>query len=410
MSFVERRDVYRPAAGEAPFNLDETFFSRTDNRGVIVAGNYVFSRVSNYSFEELIGAPHKIVRHPDMPKGLFYLMWKQLEDGQAIGAYVDNKAKDGLNYWVYAVTLPYRDGYISVRIKPTSKFLDAIKVIYAKARKAETEDGIPPKESAALILKEIEGLGFPDYRIFSGVALTTELQARKRNSRITSAASEIEALGELIVAADELQKETVTLSEEFSVIGSVANNMRVVASRLEPSGGAISTLSQNYWSMSEEMSAWFQEFVFGKESEFMKIRNTLVECQFLICTSQILNEAASQFDLERRHLGVFDIDAEKSEMNDLARHYKKESARQLAKIADDTQKITKAISVMRRYALGLSSTRVMCNIESVRVPSGMKHLNSITRQLEGFQKTAEKHLMRVEDLSCQIQIKIEMMT
>lgn len=409
MSFVERRDVYRPAAGEAPFLHDEIFFSRTDTRGVIIAGNYVFSRVSNYYFEELIGAPHKIVRHPDMPKGLFYLMWNQLERGQAIGAYVNNKAKDGLNYWVYAVALPYREGYISVRIKPTSKFLDAIKLIYSKARKAETEDGISPKESADLILKEIEGLGFPDYQIFSGVALTTELQARKINSGITSA-SEIEALGELIVAADELQKETVTLSEEFSVIGSVSNNMRVVASRLEPSGGAISTLSQNYWSMSEEMSTWFQEFVFGKESEFMKIRNTLVECQFLICTSQILNEAATQFDRERRQLGTFDIDAEKSQMNDLALHYKKESARQMAKIADDTQKITKAISVMRRYALGLSSTRVMCNIESVRVPSGMKHLNSITRQLESFQKTVEKHLMRVEDLSCQIQIKIEMMT
>ncbi len=103
MSFVERRDTYRPPTGEAPFKIDETFYSRTDERGVIKSGNFVFRRVADYSWDEMIGAPHKIIRHPDMPKAVFWLLWDTIKRGEAIGAYVKNLAKDGLYYWVFAV-------------------------------------------------------------------------------------------------------------------------------------------------------------------------------------------------------------------------------------------------------------------------------------------------------------------
>jgi hypothetical protein len=79
MSFVEKRTVYRPQKGEAPFGLEESFYSRTDTRGIIASGNFVFQRVSHYSWEELIGAPHKTIRHPDMPKGLFSLFWDTIK-------------------------------------------------------------------------------------------------------------------------------------------------------------------------------------------------------------------------------------------------------------------------------------------------------------------------------------------
>ena len=104
----ERREEPRPTKGEAPFGLGEVFFSRTDQRGVIKTGNYVFKRVSNYEWEELIGAPHKIIRHPDMPKAVFWLLWDAIAKGKPVGAYVKNRAKDGLHYWVYACVVPDR--------------------------------------------------------------------------------------------------------------------------------------------------------------------------------------------------------------------------------------------------------------------------------------------------------------
>lgn len=82
MTFNDRRLNTRPAQGEAPFGLHEVFISRTDERGVIKAANYVFKRVTHYEWEELLGAPHKIIRHPDMPKGVFQLFWDTLKRGE----------------------------------------------------------------------------------------------------------------------------------------------------------------------------------------------------------------------------------------------------------------------------------------------------------------------------------------
>ena len=142
MSFVDRRVETRPTSGEAPFGLNEVFFSRTDSRGVIRAGNYVFRRVGAYPWEELIGAPHKVIRHPDMPKGVFSLFWDTIQRGESIGAYVKNKAKDGLYYWVFAVVVPCGDGYLSARIKPSSKLFDEVRGLYAKMLKREKDEGV----------------------------------------------------------------------------------------------------------------------------------------------------------------------------------------------------------------------------------------------------------------------------
>ncbi|MEM8554727.1 MAG: chemotaxis protein, partial [Pseudomonadota bacterium] len=58
----------RPTQGAAPFDANELFFSRTDERGVILSGNTVFQRVADYPWDDLLNAPHKIIRHPDMPR------------------------------------------------------------------------------------------------------------------------------------------------------------------------------------------------------------------------------------------------------------------------------------------------------------------------------------------------------
>ena len=105
---------------EVPFIFDELFFSRTDGRGVILAGNSVFQRVSHYSWNELIKKPHNVIRHPDMPKGVFWLLWDTIKRGDPVGAYVKNRAKDGRYYWVFAIITPVEGGYLSVRLKPSS--------------------------------------------------------------------------------------------------------------------------------------------------------------------------------------------------------------------------------------------------------------------------------------------------
>ena len=92
----------RPVPTGREIKLDRTKYivSKTDTAGKIIYGNDYFSEISRYRRYELIGAPHNILRHPDMPKAIFYLMWQHLKSGRNIMAVVKNLAKNGDHYWV----------------------------------------------------------------------------------------------------------------------------------------------------------------------------------------------------------------------------------------------------------------------------------------------------------------------
>lgn len=402
MGFVEKRNVYRPAKGEAPFGFDEIFFSRTDHRGVIKCGNYVFKRVSDYGWDDLIGAPHKRIRHPDMPKGVFWLFWETLKAGKPIGAYVKNRARDGLYYWVYAVAMPFQGGFLSIRVKPASDLFKTIKREYEVLREAEENGGLTPEESAAQLVRRIGDLGYSNYRAFESDALTRELAARdiKVNNKIDP---EVERFTEMADAASALKTETISLSDGFHAVSTVPTNMRIIASRLEPSGGAVSALSQNYWSMSEEMAQWFRRYVTNSDSDFATMCETLAECRFLLGTARMLREMSTSFSSERRALGDCDLKAEQRQMAELATISTRKALEGLNEVSEVAIRISRAVSVMRRFTLGLSSTRVMCNIESARLSIGMESLNYVITQLAGFQSDVDSQLERIEDLSLSIQ-------
>ena len=97
--------------------IDELFFSTTDRRRVITGANTVFGALSHYTRAELIGAPHNIVRHPEMPGGAFAIMWDRLLTGHPMVAYVKNLASDGSSYWVFAtITLPLSPTEMSAKV------------------------------------------------------------------------------------------------------------------------------------------------------------------------------------------------------------------------------------------------------------------------------------------------------
>jgi len=406
LGFVEKRNVYRPDTGEAPFGFDEIFFSRTDQRGVIQCGNYVFRRVADYDWGDLLGAPHKRIRHPDMPKGVFWLFWETLKAGKPMGAYVKNRAKDGLYYWVYAVAMPFQDGFLSVRIKPASDLFETIKHEYADLLTAEAEEGLTPEQSGARLLQRIKDLGYSDYQSFESDALAQELAARdmKVNHHIDP---DVVKFTEMVDSAAALKVETTSLSDGFQAVSTVPTNMRIIASRLEPSGGAVSALSQNYWSMSEDMGQWFRRYVTSADSDFATMCDTLAECRFLLGTARMLGEMTRSFAKERRAIGGCDLRAEQQKLGALAAQSTEQALAGLHRVADVALRISRAVSIMRRFTLGLSSTRVMCNIESARLLQGGESLNYVITQLAGLQSNVDKQLEQIEDLSLSIQRNAE---
>ncbi len=394
MSFIEKRNETRPASGEAQFGLDEVFFSRTDARGIIETGNYIFRRVAHFGWEELLGAPHRIIRHPDMPRGVFWLMWHRLKQGHPVAAYVKNRAKDGLHYWVIAVIVPRRDGYLSARIKPTSPLRDRIEAEYASLRAAEEAEGLSPEDSAARLLARLEALGFADYDLFAAHALSEELLARDAGLSQPPDARII-ALRAMLEAAERLRQETEGLVGEFHASRTIPHNMQVIASRLEPTGGPVSTLSKNYSDISREMSGWFAENVVGTGSTFSTLRGTVNASMLFEGIARILGECNAQINAERRNLGPIDLDGERAILGRQVQAYVEKSAEGLARVRREAGRIRRACETMNRHVLGLSSTRVLCKIESGRQPATGDALSEIIRQLGEVQTRITARLERI---------------
>jgi aerotaxis receptor len=122
---------------EYQFPGDTTLLSTTDTSSHISYANAAFIRTSGFSPEELMGQPHNLVRHPDMPVEAFADMWHSLKEGQSWRALVKNRRKDGDHYWVCANAAPMRrngqvTGYLSVRTKPSRAEIDAAEKLYAR--------------------------------------------------------------------------------------------------------------------------------------------------------------------------------------------------------------------------------------------------------------------------------------
>ena len=180
-----------PTGAHHEVGVDELFFSTTDSKGVIERCNTVFTRLSHYSREQLIGTPHNIIRHPMMPGGAFYAMWSTLLAGKPFAAYVHNLAANGSRYDVFATITPMRDGgFLSVRTRPmATQLFAAADAIYAQAfetelharnRGANRHDAAV--EGAGTIVTLLNQSGYASYDDFMYEALPAEVVAREAAS------------------------------------------------------------------------------------------------------------------------------------------------------------------------------------------------------------------------------------
>ncbi|MCP5303902.1 MAG: PAS domain S-box protein [Chromatiaceae bacterium] len=148
-----------PTAIERSLVEDSFIVSKTDPKGRITYANPVFMEISGYAEHELLGKQHNIVRHPDMPRAVFGLMWDTLKQGREFFGYVKNLAKDGSFYWTFANVTPSLDagghllGYYSVRRMPKRSALELLGDVYARMCEIEKAEGPNegPRKSAAYL-------------------------------------------------------------------------------------------------------------------------------------------------------------------------------------------------------------------------------------------------------------------
>jgi len=123
--------------------LNRPIISKTDLKGIITYVNTPFAKLAGYSREELIGKPHNIIRHPDMPKTIFKELWETIERNEKWRGFIKNLRKDGKYYWVEAFIEPIFDengikiGYVSVRKPVSAKDKEKYQAIYEELRRKE---------------------------------------------------------------------------------------------------------------------------------------------------------------------------------------------------------------------------------------------------------------------------------
>ena len=161
-----------PTSAERVMREDDFIVSMTDPKGIITYGNRTFIEFSGYSEAELLGSQHNIIRHPDMPRAVFKLLWGKIQNREECFAYVKNMSKDGGFYWVFTNVTPNLDasgnitGYFSVRRKPKASGIKTMTEVYRIMLEAEKKAGTANAIAASTrILVDIlngKGLGYDE--------------------------------------------------------------------------------------------------------------------------------------------------------------------------------------------------------------------------------------------------------
>ena len=155
---------------EVKVDSKREILSETDKTGKIVYLNDYFVELSGYKEEELVGASHNIVRHPDMPKTVFKLLWDAQKQGKDYKAIVKNRRKDGKYYWVYSEYKPLFDnkkqirGYRSNRYPVPKKVLSDVESLYKKL--IDLEKSKSEKDAEMFLELKLHQDGFRDYAEF----------------------------------------------------------------------------------------------------------------------------------------------------------------------------------------------------------------------------------------------------
>lgn len=369
------------------FKLEDLFFSRTDKRGVIVTGNEVFVRVSGFERDEIMGAPHKLVRHPETPKGVFSLLWERIKDGKPMGAYIQNKTKNGAPYWVFAIINPTETGYVSVRLKPTSAKLETIKGIYADLLAQEKSGEFTPEESAAELVRRVQDLGFRNYRAFMADALVTEHQDRlsgldrssgSNGKLLNSVANRCEEIGGLCDA--------IFAARDIIAISPV--NLSIIAAGFKTDGRPLAVISENFGTVSADLVSKLEQF----QAAASQCREAAVDARFFNASGQLQTEMR---DIYLAEGAVSESDESAKIIEAESRQMTTRKNESLVRIRRFVGELAKLCDDVRRILSALSVVRVACKIESAALNGGDSGVESMVSELQRFEEEADQHLGKI---------------
>ena len=389
----DRRKATDP--GPAKFGVDELFFSRTDQHGVIQAGNSIFQRISEYSWDELHGAPHRIIRHPDMPKAVFWVLWDRLKRGLPVGAYVKNRTKSGKYYWVYAFITPIEGGYLSVRQRPCSEFFDQIDETYRTLRATEDAEGSDPIRSAGRLLGAIADLGFRDYDAFMASTAVAELAARqqrlatpKRNQTETHFGIVIENAVATLFQAQEV---TIFMRQ----LRCFPINLSVQARRLPTGGDIFKVISSDYDRICRQIERRTTDFL----ETSVSLADRICKSVFILSAALVQQEMARAFELESGGDSKPSFATEIDWLGKQSESYLAKARSDMTETSVKARQFSDLCTDLNKLATSLDFARNLGTIEAFRLDRNGKNLQNMMTEAANHQFKISEHLTALQNLN-----------
>ncbi len=380
--------------GEMTFGVDELIYSRTDERGVIISANPVFQRMAGIDWRQLVGSPHRVIRHPEMPKGFFHLFWRLLKQGEPAVGYVRNRHSSGGYYWVLAAAIPCKGGFFSVRLRPHGALFDTIRSEYVAQTARERSEGLTPEASEAELLATLARHGYGSYDAFAADALAREIRQRDQTLG-RPADSQTQALAALLTLLQETLDEQSRLVAQFADLVLLPVNMRLVAARLEPQGGPISQISVNYKIASEEISSRLSGIVSGKGNICGKMAQAVRISLILTACARLQGELVLSYDrIDPEYQGTERrIDREK--MVEVRQDCLIRAQAALREAEGLAASLNEASVDLRRMILGLDTIRILARVESRKSAESQATLTATIDRIDEVQGSISDSLKRM---------------
>lgn len=327
-----------------------------------------------------------------MPRGVFHLFWETILSNKPIGAYVVNRAKDGSHYWVFALASPLEDGFLSVRLKPSSPIFEVIKQKYADLLAAEESRNLSPKESQGLLLDEIRKLNYRDYQHFMIEALTLEMECRQKNMKKApiSILSQLRNVAEL---GTQIQKECESIFSAYRENALTPLNLQVQAARIGQEAAPIAVISSQYDEIAEQIRAGIDKLL---SAGSLVQQRASTSCKFDICAALLQREVISAFEQEDKETPI-DKDMEMSFLRDLEEKGLLEANRSFTLLEAEFNNFKFIYEDVRKLATALEIVSVTGKIEAVKVQQSSV-LMGLLERLNIFKNTLKERLKKIDSI------------
>lgn len=394
-----------PTDKERSFEPHEMFFSSTDKRGIITSGNSVFQKISGYTTDQLMGAPHNIIRHPDMPKIVFKALWDTIQAGKPICAYVKNMAANGDYYWVLATVFPMEGGFLSVRIKPASALFDAARAVYPLVLEEEKKHGVDA--SAVLLFKLLADAGFPTYESFMTRAIVSEIAERQRVSEsvkisLLGDSSDIKRVvyarnrefsrmfGKLSAFSEmnkTLSSSILQIMDSFSSVRPLSINMSLASCHLGKTANTLAVVSESFQSFAEETNKEVTKFneIQGHSRSALEVCEFRISCAFLqnqmmmsFINDQIPSEASTNSEKLNSSLQM---------LANLTTSLVKEASSTLGDVEELLSILCTSAGITEKAITTLELVRQTGKVEAAQIPGATESIDPYLQELQKITKT-----------------------